>query len=99
MYRLPHMGDPDYAVFHQYVFQTDDRENLIRHLDRGGVGAAIHYPASINELSPYRSFRTDPEGLSVCSSEKSSILSLPMFPELTADEVQKVIHTLNNFRG
>ncbi|MEQ8417639.1 MAG: DegT/DnrJ/EryC1/StrS family aminotransferase [Imperialibacter sp.] len=99
MYRLPSMGDPDYAVFHQYVIQTDDRENLIRHLDRAGVGAAIHYPALINEIFPYQSFRTDPEGLLVGSSEKSSILSLPMFPELADDEVQKVIHTLNNFRG
>lgn len=99
MYRLPPNGDPHYAVFHQYVIQTDERERLIQHLEQSGIGVAIHYPRLICDMAPYTQFRKDPEGLVVGTQEKSMVLSLPIFPELTDEEVLKVIHALNTFRG
>lgn len=99
MYRLPPNGDPHYAVFHQYVIQTEDRERQIQHLKQCGIGVAIHYPQLISDMAPYGRFRKDPDGLVVGAHEKSMVLSLPMFPELADEEILKVIHALNTFRG
>lgn len=99
MYRVPAVSDTLFSVFHQFVIQTEDRERLLGHLAKHGVKTAIHYPSLIPDMPPYRSFRSDPEGLPVSTSEKDKVLSLPMFPELTDEEVQSVVHALNHFRG
>ncbi len=99
MYLLPSTGDPHFCVFHQYVVQTEDRERLIGHLNSSAISTTIHYPEPITNLAPYKNLRKDPEGLAVCQKESAAILSLPMFPELSNEEVKAVIHALNNFRG
>jgi len=99
MYATPFIPEHTDHVFHQYVVQADDRDRLIRHLEEQSIQTAIHYPATINSMNPYGSFPVDPEGLAVAESEKSKILSLPVFPELTDEEIRRVINALNQFRG
>lgn len=99
LYSTPFIPEHSDHVFHQYVVQTDDRDRVIRHLETQSIQTAIHYPATIHSMVPYNSFPTDREGLAVAESEKSKVLSLPVFPELTDEEIRRVINALNQFRG
>lgn len=83
-------------VYHLYVVETDRRDELKKHLESRGVGTSIHYPIPVHEQQPFSDgFR--PGTLPVTESKAGRILSLPMFPELTAGQVEYVAPCIGEF--
>jgi dTDP-4-amino-4,6-dideoxygalactose transaminase len=83
-------------VFHLYVVRTDDRESLARALQAEGIETAIHYPTALPFLPCYAHLGHRPADFPVAYSNQSRILSLPIFPEMTEemlDRVASVIHS------
>jgi dTDP-4-amino-4,6-dideoxygalactose transaminase len=85
-------------VYHLYVIESDDRDGLQSYLDSKGITALTHYPIAIHQQDGI------PWGhaarfSSLPATEKSaaSVLSLPMFPELTNKEVERVIEEVLNW--
>ncbi len=79
-------------VFHQYVVRTPRRDDLRAMLDRAGIGTAIHYPVPVHLQPAYRGrVALDPGGLGESERAAREVLSLPMFPELAAADVARVI--------
>lgn len=79
-------------VFHQYVVRTPRRDALRAALDRAGVGTAIHYPVPVHLQPAYRGrVALDPGGLGESERAVREVLSLPMFPELGAADVARVV--------
>jgi dTDP-4-amino-4,6-dideoxygalactose transaminase len=77
-------------VYHLYVIRTPQRDRLQAHLDEHGVGTAIHYPVPVH-LQPFyagNGFRAGQ--LPVAERLSGEILSLPMFPGMTAEQVEYV---------
>ena len=87
----PHDGH----VYHQYVIRTPERDRLQQTLRDAGIASLIHYPIPIHEQPAYRGRAIlPPGGLPVTERAAREILSLPMFPELTDEEVQRVIEVV-----
>jgi dTDP-4-amino-4,6-dideoxygalactose transaminase len=85
-------------VFHQYVIRTAKRDRLREHLRKGQIGTGIHYPVPVHLHPAYRGrVPAGPGGL--CQSEYAAreILSLPMFPQLSDDAVDRVIAEIRRF--
>jgi|DewCreStandDraft_4_1066084.scaffolds.fasta_scaffold01565_18 dTDP-4-amino-4,6-dideoxygalactose transaminase len=84
-------------VYHLFVIRTGKREELKDYLLKKGIQTAVHYPLPIHLVSSF-SFLGYKKG-DFPESEKASreILSLPMFPELTFEEVEKVAEEIKNF--
>jgi dTDP-4-amino-4,6-dideoxygalactose transaminase len=83
---------PDYSepVWHLYVIQSADRESLRSRLAQRGISTGIHYPIPIH-LQPAFAFLGWSKGdFPITESIADRCLSLPMYPELTADLVQYV---------
>jgi dTDP-4-amino-4,6-dideoxygalactose transaminase len=79
-------------VYHQYVVRHPERNRLREQLQRKGVGTNIHYPVPVHRQPAYASgCEMDPGGLEVTETYANEILSLPMYPELSEDEVDAVI--------
>jgi dTDP-4-amino-4,6-dideoxygalactose transaminase len=77
-------------VYHLYVVRTPQRDALQTHLREQGIGTAIHYPIPIH-LQPFYAQHGFRRGqFPVTEQLCDEILSLPMFPEMTADQVQYV---------
>jgi dTDP-4-amino-4,6-dideoxygalactose transaminase len=77
-------------VFHLFVVEAFDREALRAHLDEAGIGTLIHYPTPIHGHPPYRRLAAGPVPLSVSERLCERILSLPIYPELRDDEVDRI---------
>ena len=77
-------------VWHLYVVQTDDRAQLQLKLDAAGVAHGIHYPIPVHLQEAYRDLGHKPGDFPVAESLAPRILSLPMFPEITEEELQRV---------
>lgn len=84
-------------IYHLYVVQSQKREELKRFLEEKGIQTAVHYPAPIH-LEPSMAFLGYKKG-DFPESEKASqqVLSLPMFPELTNNEIEYITKALNKF--
>lgn len=83
-------------VWHLFVIRTADRDKLKHYLADNGIQTLIHYPIPPHKQEAYPQLK----GLSLPITEliHREVLSLPISPVLTADEVQKVVDTLNNYR-
>jgi dTDP-4-amino-4,6-dideoxygalactose transaminase len=90
---------PQAHARHLYVVTTDDRDRLARHLDERGIQTLIHYPIPAEEQPPTRSLMRDPAGLPATEAHARTCLSLPCHPQLTDDEVDRVIAAVNDYRG
>lgn len=82
-------------VYHLYVVQTPQRQSLISQLQAQGIGTAIHYPLAIHQQAAYANLGYRDDDLPVASRLAREIVSLPMYPELSLDDVRVVANTIN----
>jgi len=86
-------------VFHQYTIRADRRDALKAYLHDQGIGSTVYYPLPLH-LQPVLQDLGYREGQFPHAEEASrTVLSLPMFPELTEDEVVQVVETIARFYG
>lgn len=76
-------------VYHLYVVRVRNREAFQQHLTENGVGTLIHYPVPVHLQPAYRGLPiTQP--LSITEAQAGELVSLPMFPELMDEQVERV---------
>jgi dTDP-4-amino-4,6-dideoxygalactose transaminase len=88
---LPRQRADATHVFHLYVVRSDERDELLARLRAAGVGAMIHYPVPIHLQPAYVGRLSGSENLPNTERAAREILSLPIYPELTDAEVNKVV--------
>jgi dTDP-4-amino-4,6-dideoxygalactose transaminase len=82
-------------VFHLYVLRVPDRASLQARLRAAGIGTGIHYPAPVHLQPAYRErIVTGPSGCSATELAARQVLSLPMYPELSDEQVTRVCEAL-----
>lgn len=94
---LPKIRNNSGHVFHLYVIRTKEKETLKKHLHNNGIGFGVHYEHPIHTQPPYRRFAPQKNELKESEQAAREIISLPIFPELTKEEVEYVVTVLNNF--
>ncbi len=77
-------------VYHLYVIRSQNRDALQTHLKERGIGTAIHYPNPVHLQPFYAQSGTLPGQFLVAEKICTEILSLPMYPELTKEQVEIV---------
>lgn len=77
-------------VFHLYVIQVPERDRVLAGLHEQKIGAGIHYPVPLHEQPVFKGMGIVPEALPVTHKLAGSIISLPIFPEMTPDQVDRV---------
>ncbi|MFB8146056.1 DegT/DnrJ/EryC1/StrS family aminotransferase [Microbacterium sp. NPDC056003] len=94
--RLPLVADGNEHVYHLYVVRVSDRDRVLAGMAEAGVGVGIHYPKPIH-LLPAFGFLGQGEGRYPQAERfATEIVSLPMYPGITADDQEYVVHTLRS---
>lgn len=93
---LPDTYDENAHVWHIFAIRTSDREKLQKYLMDNEIQTLIHYPTPPHKQECYKEWNN----LNFPITEKihKEILSLPMSPVLTKNEVKKVVEVLNEYR-
>jgi dTDP-4-amino-4,6-dideoxygalactose transaminase len=98
--RVPAVRNMTVHAYHLYVVAVDDRKALMAHLERRQVGTAIHYPVPVHRQDGYAERAVvPPSGLPVTERLVNRILTLPIYPELDDDDVDRVIAAVRDFYG
>jgi dTDP-4-amino-4,6-dideoxygalactose transaminase len=81
-------------VYHLYVVQVDGRDAVRTALDAAGVDSGIHYPVPLHLTPAYRSLGYAPGDFPVAERMAGRILSLPMHPYLSTEQIEYVVDAL-----
>ncbi|HEY5640210.1 MAG TPA: DegT/DnrJ/EryC1/StrS family aminotransferase [Dehalococcoidia bacterium] len=84
-------------VYHLYVIRVEKRDELLDWLKEHGVHAGIHYPVPIHLQEACRDLGYEEGDLPVAEKAAKGILSLPIYPELTIDDVAYVCQIISDF--
>jgi dTDP-4-amino-4,6-dideoxygalactose transaminase len=85
-------------VFHQYVIRLAERDALRAALQAGGIGSGIHYPVPAHQQPAYSGrLACGPSGLGVTERAAPQILSLPIYPQISDEAVDRVIAEIRSF--
>jgi perosamine synthetase len=98
----PFQMDSVRHVYHQYVVRVEDefpasRERLMEYLQAKGVGSAVHYPKAVYQQPLYRDLGYTDVSCPVAEDVSRRVLSLPVHPALSADDLQYIAETMNSF--
>jgi dTDP-4-amino-4,6-dideoxygalactose transaminase len=77
-------------VYHLYVIEVSNREQVMEELDRKKIGYGVHYPVPLNQQPAFERFGYKKGQFPVSERMASRILSLPFFPEMTVEQMQTV---------
>jgi dTDP-4-amino-4,6-dideoxygalactose transaminase len=91
--------EPDWSkpIYHLYVIRVQERESLLRRLADANIGTGIHYPVPLHLQKAYSSFAYKAGDFPVAERVASEILSLPMFPNLSAQQQDRVVKAILSF--
>jgi dTDP-4-amino-4,6-dideoxygalactose transaminase len=85
-------------VFHQYVVRLAERDALQERMRAAGISTGIHYPVPVHRQPAYNGrLARGPSGLGVTERAAPQILSLPIYPQLSDEAVDRVIGEIGGF--
>jgi dTDP-4-amino-4,6-dideoxygalactose transaminase len=86
-------------IYHLYVIRVKDRDKVKAALEAKGVGCGLHYPIPIHLLDAYKRLGKGLGSFPAAEAAAQEILSLPMYPEITAEQQQYVAQCLEEAVG
>ena len=91
--------EADYAkhVYHIFAIRSPKRDDLMQYLTDRGIQCAVHYPAPIHRQEAYSHLELSQGTFPVAERCANEYLSLPMYPELSREQVEYVIAHVNEF--
>lgn len=93
-FELPFTHNLAKHVFHLYVIRSNKRDMLFDHLKSNGVGCGIHYPVALPFLKAYKHLNHVYKDFPIAFKYSNEILSLPIFPELSTEQLNRVVFVL-----
>ncbi len=93
--------EPDYAkhVYHQYVIRSSKRDGLMSFLKMRSIVVTIHYPIPIHLQPAFQDLGYQRGQFPETEKASAQILSLPLYPEMTDDQVRAVCDAIAEFRS
>jgi len=88
--KLPVVPPDHEHSYHLYVVQTDARDRIQKSLEEAGIATGIHYPIALPFLKAYSRYGHSIADFPVAHAAMSRILSLPMYPELRENDIERI---------
>ena len=93
----PRERENAYHVYHLYVIRVKDREGLQQHLARNGIATGFHYKYPLHLQKAYAHLGYRKGDFPVTEKVMQEVISLPMYPELTREQVEFVVKSIREF--
>jgi dTDP-4-amino-4,6-dideoxygalactose transaminase len=95
--QLPREAAYAESAYHLYVVRHPRRDELKKHLEANGVGCALHYPLPLHLQKCYANLGYKEGDFPVAEKAARECLSLPIYPELTEAQIQRVVEVVKDF--
>lgn len=88
------MDYSDFHIYNQYTIAVENRSEVIAKLQEAKIGSDIYYPVPFHKQECFADLKYAPELFPVTNKAADTVLSIPIYPEMTQDEQQEVIDTI-----
>jgi dTDP-4-amino-4,6-dideoxygalactose transaminase len=95
--QLPLEAEYAESVYHVYAVRHPRRDELKKHLEANQVGCGLHYPLPLHLQKCYASLGYHAGDFPIAEKAARECLSLPMFPDLTEEQIQRVVTVIKDF--
>ncbi len=95
----PVTGQDNEHIFHQYTLRVPRRDELLAHLKSGGIGCAVYYPVGLHLQPCFADLGYGPGSLPATEEAMRTVISLPVYPELTDAQQDAVVDAVRGFFG
>jgi dTDP-4-amino-4,6-dideoxygalactose transaminase len=85
------------AVYHLFVLKVDNRTTFVQHLEKHGIGYSFHYLVPVHLQEVYKEFNYKVGDLPITEDLFSKCVSIPLFPEMTEEQIQEVVRVVNAY--
>jgi len=85
-------------VYHQFTLRVQNRQKVADALADAGIASAVYYPVPLHLQEVFLKMYGPQESLDVSEACAREVLSLPMFPELTGEEIQQIADVIRHVR-
>lgn len=97
MVQIPQVFEGARHIYHQYAIITDKRDLLQSHLRSKGIAAGVYYPLPLHLQKCFRYLGYQKGDFPVAEQVSNEILSLPLYPEMTDEQIEYVIKAVKEF--
>lgn len=95
--QIPKIRNNSKHIFHIYCVQVEKRERLREFLSQNGIETQIHYPTMLPFMPAYKYLNHKYEDFSNAYNYQDKILSLPMYPELSREQIEYIVNNIKEF--
>ena len=95
---LPNKSKNAFHVYHQYTINSKKREKIKEELEKNNIGSSIYYPISLEKQKAYKDLYNDTTECTNSNYLSNTCLSLPMYPQLSEENVIKVCEVLKQIK-
>jgi dTDP-4-amino-4,6-dideoxygalactose transaminase len=95
--KIPSIRENSFHIFHVFCIRAERRNELQQYLKDNGIETAIHYPVALPNMPAYKYRGYKPDDFPVASAYQEQILSLPMFPELSKEQMDYTVFKIKEF--
>lgn len=85
------------SVFHLFVIQVNERQKLLKYLLDNGIQAGLHYPIPVHLHPAYKDRISVSSDMSITEGLAHRVISLPIYPELSMQDAEKITNTVKRF--
>ena len=91
--------EADYArhIYHIYAIRVQNRDELMKFLAEKGISIGIYYPIPVHLQETHQFLGLGKGSFSVAGNCANEFLSLPMFPELTNEQIEYIVEQIEQF--
>ncbi|MCX6149374.1 MAG: DegT/DnrJ/EryC1/StrS family aminotransferase [Ignavibacteriales bacterium] len=95
---LPYVAEFSTHIYHQFTIRVKDRDGLQKHLTEKGIPSAVHYPIPLHMQPAFKDVNRK-YNLPIADKMAKEVVSLPMFPELTKEQIVYITEAIIEFVG
>ncbi|MBZ0182388.1 MAG: DegT/DnrJ/EryC1/StrS family aminotransferase [Melioribacteraceae bacterium] len=87
----------NYHIFNQYIIRVQKRNSLLDHLRKNDIGCDIYYPVPFHRQECFQYLDNNDQDYPVSNCAANDSIALPIFPELTEEQITFVVDTISDF--
>lgn len=95
--KAPYVDSRAVPVFHVYSLRVERRDELQAHLSEQGIATGRHYPTPLPFLDAYAYLGHTRDDFPVASAHQGEMLSLPIYPEISTEQIDHVVEAIRSF--
>ncbi|PIQ08661.1 MAG: transcriptional regulator [Ignavibacteriales bacterium CG18_big_fil_WC_8_21_14_2_50_31_20] len=92
-------GHKNYHIYNQYVIRVEKRDELIAHLRSANIGCEIYYPVPFHKQECFKDLPSSKDEYPNADYAAEHSIALPIYPELTKEQITYVVNTIKEFMG